>query len=95
MIDFFYEVADRIVLKNLEPTSDSVYFINGRRNSILSFTTTIHNDAGQALNGHGVFRCGVCNTECHYRNLTLFVVGGPPTIDSGNGEYGCICNNFN
>ena len=68
---------------SLVESAGGIYAIGGIRNSILSFNTTIYNDAGRSVNSHGVFTCETCSSStCFHHNVTLFIVGGPPIIDS-------------
>jgi hypothetical protein len=70
--------------------SETAYNISEGSNSVLSFTTTIRNGAGQTINSHGIFRCTMCSgfsdSSCFYGEITLFVIGGPPVVDIGEGE---------
>ena len=71
--------------------------MNGTHNSVLNLYSSIIADAGRTVSSHGIFRCELCyeslvlDDVLHcpvHRNVTLFIVGRPPTIISGNGANG-------
>lgn len=87
----YYHAHYYAVDTDFEPISPSseiegIYAINGSQHSILNIFTNILADAGRLVSTHGTFKCELCNSDglnCPiHRNITMFVVGGPPVIES-------------
>ena len=82
----FVAVDKEFIPVDPESTSGHVH-VNG---TSISFTTTITNGAGRTLNSHGIFRCQACSLDCLHSDITLYVVGAPPIINSGKKSAGKI-----